>query len=335
MAEPTKTQTSKTTEAAGATCTTELLLYREEIALLWSPRTAAPSESDAPDSASSTSGAATADVPTSGPAAATLVHRPFRASFMDEPVTSVTPGSDIGRPVDILQLYPDEMNIYGDWGNTLTLVRRLEWMGFVPRVHDLHVGGPLPRRADIVVGGGGQDSGQAKVYRDLLERQQWVQTMVEIGTPMLLVCGMYQLFGRSFDTIGGQQLQGIGVLDVHTKGESERLVGNVVVESEQFGTIIGFENHSGQTFLGDGVQPLGTVRSGHGAGNNGRDGTEGARVANVVGTYLHGSVLPKNPRLADYLIGAALANRYGMMRVPEVDDPFVDQARAVALTRPR
>ncbi|WP_225733279.1 type 1 glutamine amidotransferase [Pseudoclavibacter sp. CFCC 13796] len=334
MKQPSKNQTSKSGDVANEARTTELLIYREEIALLWSPSAAASATSDQAEAESAATDVESAEAPKSS-SAEVVVHRPVDTSFMDEPVTSVTPGSDIGRPVDILQLYPDEMNIYGDWGNTLTLVRRLEWMGFVPRVHDLHVGGPLPRRADIVIGGGGQDSGQAKVYRDLLDRQQWVQAMVDIGTPMLLVCGMYQLFGRSFDTIGGQQLQGIGVLDVRTKGESQRLVGNVVVESEQFGTIIGFENHSGQTFLGDGVQPLGTVHSGHGAGNNGQDGTEGARVANVVGTYLHGSVLPKNPRLADYLIGAALANRYGMMRVPEVDDPYVEQARAVALTRPR
>lgn len=244
-------------------------------------------------------------------------------------------GDDVGRAIDIVQLYPRDMNIYGDWGNTLTIVRRLQWMGFVPRVHDVEVGGPAPRRADIVLGGGGQDSGQAKVYRDLLERRAWLQALVEIGTPMLLVCGMYQLFGRSFDTIGGQQLTGIGVLDVHTRGESDRLVGNVIVDSDQFGELIGFENHSGQSFLGEGVQPLGMVRRGHGAGNNGQDGTEGARVANVVGTYLHGPVLPKNPRLADYLIGAALANRYGLMRVPEVDEPYTEQTRAVAVTRPR
>lgn len=244
-------------------------------------------------------------------------------------------GDEVGRPIDIVQLYPRELNIYGDWGNTLTLVRRLEWMGYVPRVHDLEVGGPLPRRADIVIGGGGQDSGQAQVYRDLLQRERWLRGLVDLGTPMLLVCGSYQLFGRSFDTIGGQQLTGIGILDVTTKGESDRLVGNVIVDTEQFGPIVGFENHSGQTFLGEQVEPLGLVRPGHGAGNNGTDRTEGARRANVIGTYLHGSLLPKNPAVADYLIGAALANRYGTLTTPPLDDPYVEQARSVAMSRPR
>jgi CobQ-like glutamine amidotransferase family enzyme len=134
----------------------------------------------------------------------------------------------------------------------------------------VHPGDPFPERADVVVGGGGQDSGQSKVTDDLGRHAERFRESVEDGTPMLLVCGMYQLFGRAFVTSEGERLPGIGVLDLETTGSSKRIIGNVAVESDEFGTVIGFENHSGRTLLGSGGRPLGHVAKGR--GNNGTDG---------------------------------------------------------------
>ncbi len=209
--------------------------------------------------------------------------------------------------IHLVQLYPRQMNIYGDHGNVLTLRRQLEWRGFEPIVHDYNPGDRLPERVDIIIGGGGQDSGQSAVQTDLLALRSQLSDLAEAETPMLMICGLYQMFGHRFDTVDGQSIDGIGLLDVTTVGQTERFIGNIVTQSSDFGRIIGYENHSGRTMLGPGSTPLGTVVSG--AGNNGEDGTEGARSRNVLGSYLHGSLLPKNPALSAFLIDTALRNR--------------------------
>lgn len=235
--------------------------------------------------------------------------------------------------LDIVQLYPRDMNIYGDWGNTLTLLRRAQRYGYRVRVHDYNPEDPWPERADLFVGGGGQDSGQFRVAEDLAGIAPRLREAAQGGTPMLVICGLYQLFGREFRTGDGQCLRGIGIFDLETVAGPERLIGNIVTESEQFGTVLGYENHSGITRLGAGQQPLATVVSG--AGNNGEDGTEGARTHHVLGSYLHGSLLPKNPALADFLLRTALAARGE--RLPEItlDDDHAHRARAAARSRPR
>lgn len=235
--------------------------------------------------------------------------------------------------LDIVQLYPRDMNIYGDWGNTLTLLRRAQRYGYRVRVHDHNPGDPWPERADLFVGGGGQDSGQFRVAEDLARIAPHLHEAAEAGTPMLVICGLYQLFGRRFRTAGGQTLEGIGVFDLETEAGPERLIGNIVTESEDFATIVGYENHSGLTRLGPQQQPLATVVSG--AGNNGEDGTEGARTRHVLGSYLHGSLLPKNPAIADFLLGSALAARGEALPEIVLDDRYARQARAVAGQRPR
>ena len=247
------------------------------------------------------------------------------------------------RTIDVVSLYPRDMNIYGDSGNVLTVRRRLELYGYVPRVHMVDQGDPWPEHVDMILGGGGQDAGQRKVIDDLHLRADDLRAMASDGVPMLMICGMYQLFGEYFETSEGEKLPGIGILDAHTVGESVRLIGNLVEESDDFGTVIGYENHSGQTFLGEGAKPLGRVR-GEGAGNNGKDGFEGARMNNVIGTYMHGSLLPKNPRIADFLIAKAAEHRYGVFD-PQVTasareeldrlDRFASEARRVAESRPR
>lgn len=237
------------------------------------------------------------------------------------------------KSVRILQLYPRDMNIYGDWGNTLVLRQRLAWRGYDPQIIDYNPGDQFPQDVDLIVGGGGQDSGQNVITQDLLGIGPRLHELADAGVPMLVVCGLYQLFGRYFDTVDGRRLDGIGLLDAHTVGSATRLIGNIVTRSAQFGDLVGYENHSGKTYLGAGAEPLATVVQG--AGNNGDDGTEGARNGSVLGTYLHGSVLPKNPRLADFLLGQAVRNRYGAFEPGPVDDGFAEQARRVALTRPR
>jgi CobQ-like glutamine amidotransferase family enzyme len=225
------------------------------------------------------------------------------------------------------------MNIYGDWGNVLTVLRRAEWHGYAPELVEYNPGDSFPSDIDIIIGGGGQDSGQDKVQDDLLTIKPELVRLAASGTPMLVICGLYQLFGNFFRTKDGHEIKGIGLLNIETHGGPERMIGNIVVRSSEFGDIIGYENHSGQTFLNADVRPLGKVIKG--AGNNGQDEFEGARYKNVIGSYLHGSLLPKNPAIADWLIEKAVTKRYGEFAATVIDDRFAEHARRIALTRPR
>lgn len=233
----------------------------------------------------------------------------------------------------ILQLYPRDMNIYGDWGNVLTVLRRAEWHDYAPELVEYNPADSFPEDIDIVIGGGGQDSGQDRVQDDLLKIKPHLITLAEAGTPMLIICGLYQLFGNFFRTKDGHEIKGIGLLNIETHGGPERMIGNITVRSAEFGDIVGYENHSGQTFLKEGVQPLGKVIKG--AGNNGQDEFEGARYKNVIGSYLHGSLLPKNPIIADWLIEKAVTKKYGDFRPTVIEDRFAQKARRIALSRPR
>ena len=235
--------------------------------------------------------------------------------------------------INIVHLYPNDMNIYGDMGNILTIKRRLEKYGITPNIINYNQGDKFPDEVDIVIGGGGQDSGQNKIQTDLLAIGDKLKTLAESGTPMLMICGLYQLFGKFFKTSDGNIIQGIGIFDVETHAGDERLIGNIVTHSEQFGNIIGYENHSGQTILGHNVAALGLVRIG--AGNNSIDISEGARYKNVIGSYIHGSLLPKNPNIADYLIQEAVIRKYGEFTRKNIDDTYVAMARKVAIKRPR
>ncbi|HET6746891.1 MAG TPA: glutamine amidotransferase [Candidatus Saccharimonadales bacterium] len=237
------------------------------------------------------------------------------------------------KKITIVQIYPKDMNIYGDWGNVLTIKRRLEWHGYEPELIEYNQGDTFPKEADIILGGGGQDSGQDIVQDDLLKIGPVVRQLADRGVPMLVICGLYQLFGKFFKTQDGHIIEGIGLFNIETHAGSERLIGNTIVKSGEFGEIIGYENHSGQTYLAKDVAPLGHIIKG--AGNNGQDGTEGARYKNVIGSYLHGSLLPKNPRIADFLVEKAVVRKFGEFTPTVIDDHFAEQARIVALKRPR
>jgi CobQ-like glutamine amidotransferase family enzyme len=214
----------------------------------------------------------------------------------------------------LVHLYPDLMSVYGDRGNVLALVRRAEWRGIEIEVRGLTIGDPLDaREADLIFFGGGQDREQEVVSPDFLgQKAQAVREAVEDGAALLSVCGGYQLLGQSYTTVDGQELPGAGLFDVRSAPGPKRHIGNVLVEATLDGqrrTLVGFENHSGRTYLGPGVQPLG--RTVVGAGNNGEDGTEGAVYKGAIGCYLHGSLLPKNPWLADRLLAVALRRQRG------------------------
>lgn len=236
------------------------------------------------------------------------------------------------KTINILQLYPKEMNIYGDWGNTLTLARRLEWHGYTANIISHDPGKPFPKNVDIITGGGGQDSGQNKIQEDLIAISDNLHKLADDNVPMLMICGLYQLFGRFFETLEGEVIKGIEIFHAETHAGSKRLIGNITIATD-FGDIVGYENHSGLTILDDDQHIFGRVKKGD--GNNGTDHTEGAVYKNVYGSYLHGSLLPKNPVFADALIEAAVTRKYGEFEPQIIDDRFAILARDIAMKRPR
>jgi CobQ-like glutamine amidotransferase family enzyme len=237
----------------------------------------------------------------------------------------------------VAHLYPDVMNLYGDRGNVLALRARCERRGIACRVIPVGLGDAFdPGEADLVLIGGGQDREQRRVAPDLVARGPALREAVEGGLPVLAVCGGYQLFGHRYVDHDGSVIPGIGVFDVETRHPgpvADRCIGDVVVETP-FGEVVGFENHGGRTYLAAGQEPFGKVRLGF--GNNAEDRTEGARRKQAIGTYLHGSLLPKNPALADTLILWGLRRRYGAgVELPPLDDRAERAAHAAALRAAR
>lgn len=224
----------------------------------------------------------------------------------------------------LCHLYPDLLSTYGDRGNVLALGRRAAWRGISLRVWPVRAGEELDlERVDLLCLGGGEDRQQAAAAADLQRHAAALRAAVVDGLPVLAVCGGYQLLGHYYQPPAGPRLPGVGALDAHTVAGPRRLIGNVVADSP-WGTLVGFENHGGRTYLGPGCRPLARVRPGRGAGNNGEDGSEGALAGHCIGTYLHGALLPKNPALADFLLGAALARRYGEAAAAAVMRPLDD-----------
>jgi lipid II isoglutaminyl synthase (glutamine-hydrolysing) len=232
-------------------------------------------------------------------------------------------------------LYPELMNIYGDRGNILALSRRAQWRGIDVSVDRVSVGDRIdPDYYDFFFFGGGQDKQQITVSQDLQgQKKDALKEAVERGAVILSVCGGYQMLGEYYRPFADDDLPGIGLFDAHTDASNTRYIGNVLVDCvlPGVGTIVAFENHSGRTFLGPGCKPLG--KSLVGGGNNGQDGTEGAIYRNAYGCYLHGSLLPKNPRFADLLLTQALARRHGPVELKPLDDTFELLAHASATER--
>lgn len=239
----------------------------------------------------------------------------------------------VKQKITIGHLYPKQMNIYGDMGNVLTLQYRLRARRFevvyVPIDSLIDI---KKSKIDILIGGGGQDSNQEGIQQDLMQGSKYLKELCDSGLVCLMVCGMYQLFGNKFITQDGEELIGAAIIDIETRASDERLIGNIVVDSK-WGKLVGFENHSGRTYLGEGVEQLGQVEKG--AGNNGADNLEGCVVNNVFGTYMHGPVLAKNPNLADELIKRAFIQQGEDGNLEQIDDSIEKLAAKIAMTRPR
>jgi CobQ-like glutamine amidotransferase family enzyme len=237
----------------------------------------------------------------------------------------------------IAHLYPDLMSIYGDRGNVLALTQRARWREIAVEVRAYSAGvGFDANWPDLLFFGGGQDQGQDIVGADLQGKNgDAIRRALEGGAAALTICGGYQLFGTEYVPENAPAIPGLGVLDVRTVAGKTRFVGNLVVETPD-GILVGFENHSGKTYLGAKAVPLGAVVVGH--GNNGEDHTEGAVQGHIIGTYSHGSCLPKNPWLADKLLAWALSRRHGPVELRPLDDreenAANEQAVAVARARP-
>lgn len=237
------------------------------------------------------------------------------------------------KKINIVHLYPKEMNIYGDNGNVLVLQKRLAWRGVESRIHFVGVGDELPVDSHIIVGGGGQDKGQSVIADDLKIKQPMLKKLAKAGVPMLMICGMYQMFGHYFKTASGEKIPGIGIIDVHTVAGDGRIIGNIVDDTKSWGQLVGYENHSGRTTIGRGAEQLGVTKLKQ--GNNGDDGSEGAMQYNVFGTYLHGPMLAKSPLFADYLLGLAINAAGEKYILNSLDDSLELQSAEVAKKRPR
>ncbi len=242
------------------------------------------------------------------------------------------------------------MDTYGDKGNILAITYRCQKRGISVNLENVSVGQNLKSATyDLFFFGGGQDQAQSIVGEDLLKKSDIIKKYIDSGSVLLSVCGGYQLLQNYFQTKEGQKIPGIGLFDAHTVGSDNRMIQNLLIEIDpnlnseienSYPTdnlpsnfLIGFENHSGKTYLGKNLKPLGSVIVG--SGNNGEDQTEGAIYKNAFGCYLHGSLLPKNPHFADYLIAKALEKNYGPVQLEQLDDEIEWQAHAKAVEKTR
>ena len=222
--------------------------------------------------------------------------------------------------IKIAHLYPDMLNLYGDRGNIIALKNRMERREIEVKVDKITMGQSFNSDDyDLLFVGGGQDFEQDVLLDDLKKgKDKEMKRAVENSKVFLAICGGYQMLGKYYKTYDGKMLEYLGILDFYTQGKEERLIGNYAFKTKEGIEIVGFENHSGRTYLGKDLQPLGKIIKGY--GNNGEDGTEGVRYKNTFGTYSHGPILPKNSKFADLLISLAVKNKYGDAELKPLDD---------------
>ncbi len=239
----------------------------------------------------------------------------------------------MNETVNICHLYPDDMNLYGDLGNVVCLTKRLSWRGLGVNVINCAIGDGLPKDIDIIFFGGGQDQDQMRVFADLVRlKQQDLIEQIESGTPLLAICGGYQLLGEYFLDPKGQRIEGVGALPLETvspgEGMLNRAVGNLITDISAhteitnhytgLKTLVGFENHSGRTRFKSGAELIALGKVMYGSGDNEDKISDGVLYKNVICSYMHGSLLPKNPHLADYIISKALSRKYGEQETSEI-----------------
>lgn len=230
--------------------------------------------------------------------------------------------------LNICHLYPDLLNVYGDIGNILILKYRAEKRNINVNIFNVSLNDTFDgSKYDIVFFGGGQDYEQSIVSQDLMETKKFALTeYIEGDKVFLSICGGYQLLGKYYTTPDGEKLDGLGILDIYTEGGDTRFIGNTIILNEDFNeTYVGFENHSGRTYIGENMKPLGKVISGY--GNNGEDGYEGCIYKNTFGTYFHGSLFSKNPELADRILSLALSKKYPDLNLAPLDDSLEIKAK--------
>lgn len=239
------------------------------------------------------------------------------------------------KPLTIVHLFPELLNLYGDGGNVIALTRRLQWRGLPVEVREIGMGDAMDfSQADIVFIGGGADREQMIVKDAMVARKSELSAYVADGGVLLAVCGGYQFLGHSY-AMDDVVVEGLGVIDMETVRGEGRLIGNAVIQSDICDApIVGFENHGGRTTLGSDAKPLGRVL-GKTFGNNGEDGFEGVHQGNLIGTYLHGPLLPKNPQVADYLIARAFDRRGDALELVPLDDAVELEANRVMAKRLR
>ncbi|KAB2953049.1 glutamine amidotransferase [Heliorestis acidaminivorans] len=238
----------------------------------------------------------------------------------------------------LLHLYPDLLNLYGDRGNIITLKRRCQWRNIELAITEASLGDKVDfANIDLVFMGGGSDREQTLLFQDFKEHKgPALVEATEEGLPLLSVCGGYQLLGQYYKTHDGDEMPGLGLFDAWTEAGESRLIGNVIAQVPMLGgktTLVGFENHSGRTYLGSSQSTTALAKVLRGHGNNGQDKSEGAVYKNALGTYLHGPILPKNPALADWLLSKALERRFGSSQIDSLPDCWEQKAHQAIIKR--
>jgi CobQ-like glutamine amidotransferase family enzyme len=235
------------------------------------------------------------------------------------------------RELTLYNFFPKHLNLYGDRGNIQVLVKRAEWRDIRLIVEEVtHLDQPSLSDADLLYMGGGGDREQRLISEHFGQSlSENIKDVIADGASCLAICGGYQLLGQYYETLDGTKIKGIQLFDYYTKAENQRLVGDLLLESEEYGTIIGFENHAGQTFHQG--KPLGKVKQGN--GNNGQDKTEGYQNHHFIGTYLHGPILPKNPIIADQLLQWAMERKYGDSQLVPLEDENEMKTKFQAIKR--
>lgn len=235
--------------------------------------------------------------------------------------------------ITIHHFYPDLLNTYGDIGNILAIKNRCKKRCIDVHVNNIHLNDtPTLNKGDIVFIGGGQDFEQSLVTKDLLSKKEMLKDFIENDGVTLCICGGYQLMGKSYTTVDGKTLEGLNILNIETISSDIRKIGNIIIKNENFNeTYVGFENHAGKTYINDHT-PLGTCLIG--CGNNGEDKTEGVIYKNLIGTYIHGPLLPKNPELTDRIILNTLKQKYNDVEsLEEIDSTFELNCKNALLKR--
>ncbi len=235
--------------------------------------------------------------------------------------------------INIYNLYPNHLNLYGDRGNVIAAAQRARWHGIEVKITNIDPGDRWTLDScDLLFMGGGEDSSQFFLADDINKLKEELRKAIEKGMPVLAICGSYQLLGKYYTAANGNQIVGLGLIDFYSHATHGRLIGNITVSCSLWKpplTLVGFENHAGRTYLGPTLKPLGRVIKGH--GNNGSDLTEGVIYNNVIGSYMHGPLLPKNPWLTDYLLFKALEYRNQEFNPAELDDSLEIKAHKKVL----